>query len=182
MAEKIKLSEALKNNSGKMKWYGVLVYILMPIFSVVSFVLGGVYFVFSMLTVNGFATLFKAENVMNKFITSAKGLEVGEKLTRAEINEFGLFLFSFGLLAIALGVFTLAARSSLLFFEKKSIMMAFILFLASGAVSLVTALYFWLFDYKFIYMIPYLALAAVQIAFGVVNYIYLKKISYEFTI
>ena len=182
MGGKSKFSESLQNNSGKMKWYGLLVYILMPVFSVVSFILGAVYFVSSLLTVNGFAALFKAENVMSKFITNAKGLEVGEKLTRAEINECGLFLFAFCLMAVALGVFTLASRSSLLFFEKKSIMMTLILFLSCGAASLVTALYLFLFEYGFIYMIPYLILAGVQIAFGIVNFVYLKKISYEFTI
>ena len=182
MSQKINVSEALKNASGDKKWYSLVVYILMPIFSVVSFVLGGVYFISALLTVNGIASLFKADNVMNKFISGAKGLELGEKLTKSEINEFGLFLFAFCLIAVALGVFTLAARSSLLFYEKKSIMMTLILFLSCGAASLVSALYLFLFEYGMIYMIPYLILAGIQIAFGVVNHLFIRKLSYEFTI
>lgn len=182
MSQKNKVSEALKNSTGNMKWYSLLVYILMPVFSVASFVLGAVYFIFALLTVNGIASLFKADTLMNKFITNAKGLELGEKLTKSEVNEFGLFLFAFCLMAVALGVFTLASRSSLLFFEKKSIMMTLILFLSCGAASLVTVLYLFLFEYGFIYMIPFLALAAIQIAFGIVNHLYLRKLSYEFTI
>lgn len=179
---KMKLSEALNNAPSNMKWYSILVYLLMPICSVLSFVVGAVYFFISLITVDGIASMFKMDDKVKNFIVDYKGVEEGEKIARAEINEFGMFLFTFALLIVAIGVFTLACRSSLLFYENKSIMMTFILYLASAAISLVTVLYLFLFDYAFILMIPFLILGAVQIAFGIFNYLYLKKRSYEFTI
>ena len=179
---KINLADKLQNASSDMKWYSFLVYLIMPICSVLSFVVSAVYFVMSMLTVDVFAGVFKKQDTMKNFIIDFKGVEEGEKITRAEINEFGVFLFAFGLLVIAIGVFTLAARSSLLFFEKKSIKMTLWLYIASAATSIVTALYFFLFDYSFVLILPFLILGAIQIAWGIVNYLYLKKKSYEFTI
>ena len=188
MANKEKSAVTLNKTSG-MLWFDILTRIFMPIQSVLFFVISAFFLGFSMLSIPDVTgkVLEKetwwydfGEKLQNSGLRTAGYNPNGENAN--EIPELGILLLTSCLFFIALGVFVLVARSSLLYFEKKSIKMFLWLNLANVGAALFIAFCLWTFKFTSAVFVIFLIDAAIALVWGIVNFIYLKKKSYQFTI
>ena len=188
MANKEKSAVMLDKNSG-MFWFDILTKILMPIQSILFFVIYFFFMGFSLMAVTDITEkVLKKENWWFEF---------GDKLEKAglrpggynpkgpdanEIPELGILLFTAFLLFAALGIFVLVSRSSLLYYEKKSIKRFMWLNAANMGASLFIAFCLWTFKFTAPVFLIFIINAVIALAWGVANFFYLRTKSYQFTI
>ncbi len=178
------MSKDLNKSSG-MLWYDILTRVIMPIQAILCFVAGAIMLVFSTYTI-----LDVTEKIMEnetfwaeigeKFESAGLAVEKFQKLT--EVSEIGVFMFAICLFFVAIGVFMFVSRSSLLYFEKKSLKIFLALHLGFAGLFLFIAFCLWIYEFALPLIIVSLIAAAITLAWGILNYIYLKGKSYQFTI
>lgn len=190
MANKEKNAVTLNKTSG-MLWFDILTRIIMPIQSILFFVVSLFFMGFSLLTITDVTDkILKKENWWIDFGKKMEesGFRLGEDQYNPngpkanEIPELGILLFTACLLFAALGVFVLVSRSSLLYYEKKSLKMFLWLNIANVGAALFVAFCLWTFKFTISVYLILLIDAAVALVWGIVNFLYLKKKSYQFTI